>query len=76
MKLIKKNITLITGWNEGANFVDYQLSTNSDIPVDDEEIDSDQVRENDVVFETFTKYESLGEISIEEIMVLKKFHII
>ncbi len=75
MKLIKVIEISVEGLT-GSEQVSESYMLGYRIPKNDEVIEQDEVIEEDEVYLSYFKYEDLGEITEEEIKVLKQFKII
>jgi len=74
-KLIKITTHNIDGF-EGGDLRSTSYIISDEKPIDDEELDQNDVQEADVVFDSYNTYEILGEITEEETNILKKFKIL
>ena len=74
-KLIKTTTHNIDGF-EGNDLRSTSYIISDEKPIDDDELDQNDVQDADVVFDSYNTYEILGEITEEEINILKKFTIL
>ena len=74
--LFKVRTIQVDGFEGGENETHSYIVSELNTMEDDDEVTQDDVREADVVFLEYNKYENIGEITDDEIKILVKFGII